>query len=408
MLILLQEILGLFVSFTLSKNVARRALQARRLVICWIWASMSLFLFWQPLALYLDLLSLRAAHHSLSRPTQAPPEILIVGIDSRSYNETGTPRSSPLPRSVIADALSTIASASPKLLINDAKIPPERGISDADDQKIAAALRATKSTIWTGKNARDAFAATVPSDKLFREAASMELNMDLASVFGYALLLSNQRPGSIYDQIAVSRPLVELAGYQLEAPQMHEFIKFYGPANSLNHISIMELVGEKTPKQIEVLRELIKDKIIFTGYHNLTYPNGDKGKDEYAVPSDSNGMFGVEIHGHILGNLIRREWLRRASPFDEGLRLWLFVFVTSAMVVHTVKMMTMCLVLGLMSATCIATYILFAYYDYWVGGIGMYLVFSAVFLGVSIILRHRRVVAYREYLSQMLGTRWTD
>jgi CHASE2 domain-containing sensor protein len=170
----------------------------------------------------------------------------------------------------------------------------------------------------------------------------------------------------------------------------------------------MELVGEKTPEQLERLRGLIQDKIVLTGYHNLTYPNGEKGKDEYAVPSDSNGMFGVEIHGHIIGNLIHREWLRRAPIADEGLRLWFAVFITSAVVMYTAKVMTVCIVLGLMVASCVATYILFAFYNYWVGGIGLYLLSSAVFLAISVVFRHRRVVAYREYLSQMLGTRWSD
>ena len=258
-------------------------------------------------------------------PRPPPADVVLVAIDDITYQKFGLSPNYPVPRSMIGEALMEIAKAAPKVAILDAAIPPERTIDPAGDDKIEAALKSGPFTIWSGKVpdnlTKNQGQIQIASDERFRKAARMELPMTVSSSDGIVWLISEnpKEPKDLFEQIPIARPLAEIANYSLERPGTLDLLNFYGPSGSVNQISVSELIQGAT----EATRAKLKDKVVIAGYQSIVYARGTSGKDELHISASRETMYGVEIHAHIIGNLIEKSWLRSAG-FNTT-RIYLFI-----------------------------------------------------------------------------------
>jgi hypothetical protein len=192
------------------------------------------------------------------------------------------------------------------------------------DARIEAALRNGPTSIWSGKTPQPGSElaisdptpfVTLPSERRFRAAARMELDMLIAGRLGVRSLiaLTSDPAASLYERVPIARALVELAKIDVASPGPRDLINFYGPNRAIKRISLFKVVG---PRSDEALREL-KGKVVLLGFMSVSRGTGQTDKDSYAVPVSQFPMAGTEIHANIVGNLIDRSWLKRYSKHTE-------------------------------------------------------------------------------------------
>ncbi len=214
-------------SRSLFKSVKKTWLpRLRHILFSILLAALASSIFSTYLGYWFDFQVLRSLF--LIRGSQAAaPEAILVGVDDTAYVETNTPREKTLPRAIIATALEKIAEAKPMLLVNDFKISKETGIADEADKRIAEVLRTTPSTLWSGRSRRESGDVVLPSAEMFRSAASLEIDMGLIEVLGVVSVINSGWGKSVFDRIALARPLVELAHQKIGTPERNAFINFY-------------------------------------------------------------------------------------------------------------------------------------------------------------------------------------
>lgn len=372
--------------------------------LAFVFAFLAIVVFASPVGQYLELSMLRS-FFSLRGPLPPPSDVVLIAIDDRSYQVLGASTNFPLPRRYIATALEVIQAAKPKVTILDAKIPEERLIDPQADARIEAALRLGKVSIWNGVGVASAAGKeelALPSEERFRKAATMELPMRLYSSLDHLVYIGNPSPdtakAALSERVWHVRPLTEIAGFAIPepGPGVLDLINYYGPPGGINSISLYELVqGDPAP-----LQEKLRDKVVIVGYRSLHVGRGLQAKDEMYTPVSSSGMYGVEIHAHILGNLIERSWLKRLSLENELLFIALSVLILTSFVMRFPRPLTLAVSASILAAICAIDYLAFSLWQFWLGGVATLLAVFVVAAGVSSVFYFLRSEAYRRYLDQ--------
>jgi adenylate cyclase len=372
--------------------------------LAFVFAFLAIVVFASPVGQRLELILLRT-FFSLRGPLPAPSDVMLVAIDDRSYQVLGASTNFPLPRRYIATALEVIQAATPKVTILDAKIPEERLIDPQADARIEAALRMGKVSIWDGVGVASAAGEeelALPSEERFRKAATMELPMRLYSSLDQLVYIGNPSPSAakatLSERVWHVRPLTEIAGIEIPeaGPGVRDLINYYGSPGTINSISLHELVQGNTAS----LQEKLRDKVVIVGYRSLHVGRGLQAKDEMYTPVSSSGMYGVEIHAHILGNLIERSWLKRLSLENELLFIAISVLILTSFVMRYPRPLTLAVSAFILAVVCVADYLAFTLWQCWLGGVANLVAVFIVAAGVSSVFYFLRSEAYRRYLDQ--------
>lgn len=88
-------------------------------------------------------------------------------------------------------------------------------------------------------------------------------------------------------------------------------------------------------------------------------------KDEFPITGSEDGMFGVEIHANIMGNLIHQDWIKKLSP-EEEIRYFCYIILLVSIVCLLLQF-KLALILGIVvfSTSLIACYFLFTLRNFW-------------------------------------------
>lgn len=311
-------------------------------------------------------------------PRPAPSNVVLAVIDDKTLSDLRgkvTPREK-FPRIYSATALAKINSAQPKVVILDVKIPEEKDSPEAD-AIFERELREHRVSIWSGEIPQsgaellgtDKFiSVTNPSDERFVKAAKMSLRMWTSSSFGvrYELALTKNRMSSVSDQFVLIKPLTELAKLPTYTPGVYDFINFYGPKNTINRVSLSSILAMDQA----TLMNSFKDKVVLFGFQSVDQGlGGISDKDEYPVSVSDSTMFGVEIHANIAGNLLDGSFIKRASPQDESLYLFLVLLCMSAVGIKLSPEKTVSLIFSFAVLYTIVAYQLFSHFNVWLCGV---------------------------------------
>lgn len=354
---------------------------------------------------------------SLRGPISPPKDVIIVAIDDRSYKELDASTSYPLPRKYLATGIESIVDSNPRVLFADLKFPDDR-VYDADsDRRIVDALTRAPTTIWTGREDDRPETEVVPSGAHFRAAAKLELDMFIEGSHGYlygASDSSTQRislpsgpigkhsAGDLKKKLKARSPignaLVELGGYSIVPPAANALINFYGPSKTVPYVSIADLIKG----DVSTTKQKIANKVVLIGYLSKQFMKGILNRDEFMVPSDPSGMFGVEVHSHLIGNLIENSWILRLDPVDEILFVGLFTFIFAA---AAVKKATPAVV-GFVFLTPIFLlgigYFAFFHFRFFVPGIAVIATMAYLITAPSIIHFMLRSQRFNRYINKQM------
>lgn len=343
--------------------------------------------------------------HDLRGPLPPPNDVILVSIDSEAYEKLEQSTNFPLPRHYLADALERIIDASPKVVILDAKIPNERTIDPAADLRIEEALKKGPTTIWSGAIPTDlsdpVAVLNLPSDERFRKAAKLELSMavyGVDNVLAYVANPNTQTKG-LAESVPVAQALVELGKFPIHTPGRRDLINFYGPPGTIKRISIYELIAG----DVQSAQALIKDKVVLLGYQSAHYAKATTNKDSFLVTGSDLPMYGVEVHGNIVGNLLHGTFLKRFSTETEVLVVILSVFIVASFAMHSPTFASMGIILGAALGAIVSAYYLFSRYQFWLSGIGSFLVATAVIFVISAFYFFRRSQLYKRYIDRTMG-----
>lgn len=349
-------------------------------------------------------------------PIAVPREVITVSIDDKSYKTLESSTNYPLPRKFVATAFEHIADANPKLLILDLKFPAERTFDPESDARMVAAIERSPATIWSGRADGGENSDILPSDSPFRKASKMELDMLVAGTSGYRIYIGNPRKlgkqlpvttvdhstpdpikAAFYERVAIAKPLVELANYSLGVPGAHELINFYGPSETIERISLVDLI---TPESVEDAKKKLHGKVVLVGYQSLQYGKGSLGKDEFPVPVEDNGMFGVEIHANIVGNLIEGNWLKRFSPVTEVALVCVFACIITMAAVRKPSPIVIISIVCTTLLIILASYVLFSQFNFFVSGLGTIVIMTMVTVAGSIVYFDRRIKRFEQHIKK--------
>jgi CHASE2 domain-containing sensor protein len=342
-----------------------------------------------------------------------PNDVVIIGIDDKSYKAFEASTNYPLPRKHIAEMLERVTEAKPRLLILDLKFPPERTFDPESDSRIKRAIENNPTTIWNGKTVGDELDDELPSDMQFRQAAKMELDMTIYGLGGVFSRIANpsivvdsttkfaseDKPwaNTQYRHIEMATPLIQLAGYEMSiVPQPHELLNYYGPSTTIKRFSVSDF----TNGDIKAAQAAISDKVVLVGYQSLQFGKGFRNSDQFPVPVESKKMFGVEIHATTIGNLLDGTWLKRLPRIQEDLIVFCVIFAIAGYTLRSPTPITiLCVAISTVFAL-IAGYVTFARYQFYISGLGILCIFSLTIVIVSVIYFVLRNLAYERYLKK--------
>ncbi|XZE19213.1 CHASE2 domain-containing protein [Pirellulaceae bacterium SH449] len=353
----------------------------------------------------------------LRGPIAPPEDVVIVAVDDKSFKELAASTSYPLPRRYLATALDSIVEASPRTLVVDGKFPDDRVYDVDSDERIAEAFAKLPTTIWKGRDDDRPDTEVLPSGEHFRKAAKMELDMFITGAQGYLFgasdstgrFLKNPRdpvtPTSSLEakqrlkaMSTIGYALVELGGYSIVPPTANSFINFYGASKSIPYVSLVDLImGD-----IEAAKAKISGKVVLFGYLSKQYMKGILNRDEFVVPSDPSGMFGVEIHSHLVGNLIHQQWIDRMRPRNEVLFVVLLTIAFAAAALRKPTPSVIGFILLTPLVLLAIGYFSFVYFRFFIPGIPIIALMSYLITAPSIIHFLLRSQRFNNYLNKQL------
>lgn len=283
-------------------------------------AVLCLFLWWTQVGAYSDTLLLTVLYW-LRGARPAPADVVIVGIDDESYKALGLSPRQPFPRGVFADALKKIHDYTPKLVVMDLYAPKETQDPVANE-KLVAALKSGPTAILRvelesipGRESEGPSGTTLSyqSDEMFRQAASIEVPFRALFVGDsvYKINVKEKADANELERIPLLNALRRFIRPDIRAPGYRDLTNFYGPAGTLNRVSLHEVLSSEQP----VPEGFFRDKVVFIGFQSHLRERGQRDNEVFNVPASWLGMYGVEIYATVGANLLDGSWLRRL-PFE--------------------------------------------------------------------------------------------
>lgn len=323
-----------------------------------------------------------------------PPELVIVGMDGEAYKNLKISSYFPIPRNYMAEAFEAMAEASPRVFILDGKLEPYPCSDPASDDRIAAALAKMPSTLWSGEEPEDEadpFTKEVfPADEKFRRAVKMELPMALLGVGGRRCFMcsAGDIDSPLTEKVPISRALIELGKYKIpKEPGIYDYVNYYGPHLTIPRRSIYNFINEDLKGEAKAF---IKDKIVLFGAQSLSLEKGPWQSERFLTTVSDKKMFGVEVHANTVGNLIDGSFLSRLKVRQEQGIVAFIIAVLIAIALFNPSWKGVFVVIGGAVVVTLGAYLGFAYYNFWLGGIGtvleasnLILVLCAVYISIE-------------------------
>jgi CHASE2 domain-containing sensor protein len=371
-----------------------------QVLVAFVFSILVLFFLGSSVGIKLEVALLRA-FFQVRGAILPPEEVVIVAIDDLSYQHFDASTNYPLPRKYVASALETINQAGPKLVILDGKIPQERLVDPLADDRLEAAIKAGPYSIWDGVSSNDPSGREIrlASEERFRKAAKMELPMTLYASAGSVMYVSDPLRSDdtpLHKRLWLARPLEAFVGATLKAPRPLDLINFYGPPGTLQQLSLYKLVGEEAATSAK----LLKDKVVLLGYQSLQFGKGNLGKDQFLTSASEQGMFGVEIHGTVIGNLLHGAWLHRLDFMNELSLLAVSAFLLSSAIMRSPRPRTLAIAALIWSSMVVLAYLCFSRYQLWIAGLMSLAAAILVVTVLSAIYFLLRSEAYRRYVER--------
>ncbi len=294
-------------------------------------------------------------------PVAPPEEIVIVIVNEGTFKELGLSSLEPLPRSAHARLLDVLARYGAKKVFLDI-VFKEEGRDPVQDREFAEALKKLPVSIaayqkyyaQTGLDgaAHISYEMYYPQ-KMFAQSAEHVL---LANV-----ILDNDVVRRFKTGVGTLNDCTPMAEFIYSGrcegqvvPGVRDFINYYGPPGSIPTVSYADLLHDRFPDQFQRLR----GKMVFVGLHQETAV-GVAWKDAFATSYGVSSRFGVEIHATAAGNILRRDWIRRASFGVEMIALNVAAFVVTFMLLQLAPLKALAFACSCAGFWAVAAYVCF-------------------------------------------------
>jgi CHASE2 domain-containing sensor protein len=230
--------------------------------------------------------------------------------------------------------------------------------------------------------------------------------MSVAGMYGELCFVAWGTPEQTPEERApIANALVDIGHTPIKGiPGELDFINFYGPHLTIPRMSLSELITGNVDAAINKLR----GKIVLIGYQSRNFGKGPGNSDRFPVPVSTFPMYGVEVHATIVNNLIDGSWLKRASPEVEILSVALFIFIMVSYALRFPNWKSLTIIIAASFIVLLTTYILFAKYNIWLGGVGATLlatILTVVISGFYFIIARDR---FERIAERKLGFRVGD
>jgi len=292
-------------------------------------------------------------------PLPTPDDVVIVAMDEESYPQLQLSSNRAWPRALHAELIRRLAEMGARRVVFDVLFV---GPSDSPkvDSELADSLKTMPVVLGAELEASDSteydlLALIAPDEELTANVSTLAL-VNLPEERGYVRQFLPD-----YSELDYNLPsLAEAAagytrsvGADHSLPDDRALINFYGPAGrGLPAYSYYQVLESEVPFPADKIR----GKVVFVGLM-LRTEMGPAQKDSFLTPFGR--MFGVEIHATAANNIIRQDWIRRASSRTELAILSIAVAVLAYLILSfgpvwgAVTLITSALVWAILALTSI-------------------------------------------------------
>ena len=257
-------------------------------------------------------------------PASTPSELLIVGIDEASFQESRL--AWPWPRSLHARLIRRLAAAGARLIVFDI------GFADPstprEDQALADAIQETHKVILP-----QTFEVT-EDPAFFRQILIQPLEAFKKPALGLGISMVTPDPDSVIRHFRLrlggrdTLPAAVLRALQPASPlpaQLSGLIHYVGPPRQIDTVSYYQVLDDTRP----LAPGKVRDRIVLVGRMSgvAIMPQGQA--DAFYTPffsATGQLMSGVEVQGNIIYTLLDRNWGRELS-LPRRITLYLIVLL---------------------------------------------------------------------------------
>jgi len=336
---------------------------------------------------------LQSTLYSIRGNRNAPPQVVLVGIDDYSYNALEATRMRPFPRDIFAKALKAIHDDKPKVVILDLvaqKDDEDPVANEAVREAFASGNTVSSRSVDENPFAKDPSGSDryleYGSDPKFQEVLAMEIQLGVPTILEtvYEITLNLDPSLEDYQRVPLLAPLREFVDEKLKAPGPRDLINFYGPPGTIRRVSIAELVTEST----KVPDGYFLGNTVFLGYQTIGRNRGFGDKEQFSIPVLGEQMFGVEIHATIAANLLDGSWIKRIDRKVERMLIVLLSLFLILGLLSAPPLKALMYLVGYLSVWFGATYVMFSSYHYFLPGIFLVLGSGLLILTVVAVMKN--------------------
>jgi CHASE2 domain-containing sensor protein len=250
------------------------------------------------------------------KATVATKEAVIIYMDDESHRELKQPWFQPWDRSLHAALIEKLAALGAKAVVFDILFDSPNTNNLAGDRDLVRAAAAYGRTFVAGKadpivinGEIIGWKPTPPFDELKAVTTWGLVEASAPDAPARKHFRSSDRVPPLSWQVARS-----ITNRMIE-PESDRWMNFYGPPGSISWLSYHEVFKTNT-----LSASLVSNKVVFVGALFSVGFTGGKGTDDFRTPYSywtARKSPGVEINATAFLNLLRGDWLRRASPQSE-------------------------------------------------------------------------------------------
>jgi serine/threonine protein kinase len=255
------------------------------------------------------------------RGTQSPAsDVAIIAIDEPSYLNLKVPMGDAWPRALHTKLLERLSRNGAKRIVFDVLFVAPSG-DLAADASFAEALRLTPTVLGASigltqqSTANGSFTLeqmTRPLDLFEKHSVGIGV-VDFPQTYGRIRSFYTERSPLFPDVPSLAEVAADgVIDKDAVKPVGRDVINYYGPAASIPRFSYHDVIADEE----RIPSVAFKDKIVFVGL-NLRSRTGPSQREAFENPFDSR-VFGTEIHATATSNLIKQDWIRRASAATEA------------------------------------------------------------------------------------------
>lgn len=270
-----------------------------------------------------------ALHDALIRfrgPIAAPEDMVVVALDEQSYAAFNLPLDRPIPRAFHGKLLKRLGELGARRVVFDIVFAGQSA-SPEGDAALADGVGRLPVILAVDHGVQEVAGMThheivKPDPFIAAKAAGLALvglRVDNGVVRNFLINQDLNTRDFVTLSQAGANILTPQQRQQARLPGPEDLINYYGPARTIQTVSLYQVLEEEVP----IPEKFIRDKIVYVGLV-LRTGLGATQKDSFQTPFGD--IFGVEIHATQAANLMQNNWIRRPSPELEQAIGGLIVF----------------------------------------------------------------------------------